>query len=210
MDIIARCKVYPLGKYITPAQRSLDLPPAGHTITNGKPHSTHSRVHIIVKDIRHGQIIQDILTQSAGHGCVLVVDNYGNNHPPSAKDTHTVRHLVSSTRVEDLTAYLRDVPSQLPTEARTMPLQGIIVDNLSLCRRSRGPGADAQLLETLRKLQRRYGCWVVTVSYGIGFATAGGQQLAQTAYPTSLPLQYLNECDTVLYTETRSQCRQLK
>lgn len=104
-------------------------------------------------------------------------------------------------------------------------LSGIVIDNISyLVQRSKNVGNanDTQkslmlLLRCLNMVSRNFGCWYITISYGLEYysgiemsfrtvSTVSGTK----SYPTLVPMNFLNEMDAVILRETEYGARRLK
>ena len=104
-------------------------------------------------------------------------------------------------------------------------LSGIVIDNISyLMQRSKSVGnvnntqkSLMLLLRCLNMVSRNFGCWYITISYGLeyysgiemSFRTVGSVGGANS-YPTLVPMNFLNEMDAVILRETEYGARRLK
>lgn len=87
-------------------------------------------------------------------------------------------------------------------------LSGIIIDNISYF--AHDPTSYGLLLKVLKLLRKTFGCWIITISYGLEYYNGvenATSQLYKGGSQTKIPTGYINEMDVVLIRDTDSSAR---
>lgn len=87
-------------------------------------------------------------------------------------------------------------------------LGGIIIDNISYL--SHDSTSYNMLTKTLKMLRNTFGCWIITISYGLEYYNGVENSTAplyRSGSLTRLPMNYTNEMDAIIIRDTDSTAR---
>lgn len=93
-------------------------------------------------------------------------------------------------------------------DSQTKQLAGIVIDNISYL--SQDTNSYNLLIKTLKMLRKTFGCWILTVSYGLEYYNGVENALASTnrsGAPTRVPPSFTNEMDAVIIRDTEAMGR---
>lgn len=179
-------------------------------------------LHMIEHSFKSSKFKRDLFLQCAGDSedsSVLVVDIV-SEWKNLLKDHQDVGvHVMSSTSIlnfEGLISFLLQL-IESPSEALkrcqrrdslSKQLGGIVIDNVSYL--AHDPSSYTLLLRTLKMLRNTFGCWIITISYGLEFYN-GVENSTASLYKsgplTRIPISYTNEMDAMIIRDTDSTAR---
>lgn len=87
-------------------------------------------------------------------------------------------------------------------------ISGIIIDNLSYL--AHDLSSYSVLIKILKQLRQTYGCWILTIGYGLEYYDGIENSTStpnRTGALTKLPTSYTNEMDLIILRETSDQAR---
>ncbi|QLQ80791.1 hypothetical protein HG537_0E01460 [Torulaspora globosa] len=93
-------------------------------------------------------------------------------------------------------------------DSQSKQLAGIVIDNISYL--SHDVNSYNLLIRTLKMLRNTFGCWILTVSYGLEYYNGVENALAsphRAGSLTRVPLGYTNEMDAMIIRDTDSTAR---
>ncbi|AMD18504.1 HBL398Wp [Eremothecium sinecaudum] len=217
MDIIDRCKLYPLDKFFRPTRCSLSWLTALSATDRLKEirflHVIETSIGLITS---WKQLLLDQLLSREPPGAVLIIDAISVWSEAARKATNKDRvhyinnpSLLQFAGIVGFLAQLNESP-EMTVKSRcessasiNLPLTTIIIDNLSIYNYQEGLNLIA-LRKMFDTLHETFGCVIITFGYGIEYYEgvensfpANSSEL-KGPWPTRLDQAYLKSMDSVL------------
>ncbi|SCV05923.1 LANO_0H18162g1_1 [Lachancea nothofagi CBS 11611] len=235
MNVLAHCRVYPLSTFYKATAICIDWleKDAFGNVVLGSEEGVESQnvrsigfLHLIEHGFRVSafkqKMMQRLVEASPNQSFVLIIDvvscwdRYLSTLNREDKNV-TYMNSASLLHFESLINFLVQL-NESPKEALSRcqnastlqyQLAGIVIDNISYYTHD---GASYELLfKVLRMLRAKYGCFVMTVGYGLDFYSGVEQQLSSVRQsydiPTRLPMSYVKNMDCVLLRDTDKDAR---
>lgn len=179
-------------------------------------------LHLIEHSFRTSTFKRDLFLRCAGErddSTVLVIDIVSEWKTLLQDHRDAGVHIMSSTSVltfDGLIGFLLQL-NESPREAlkrcqrrdsTSKQLAGIVIDNVSYL--AQDPGSYTLLLRALKMLRNTFGCWIITVSYGLEFYNGVENSTAplyRSGSLTRVPVSYTNEMDAMIIRDTDSSAR---
>lgn len=229
MDILSNCRVYPVSKFYHPVSQFLNYDGGGNI----------RFFHLIEHDFRLSaykrELIQQSIVSSNNHQAILIIDiisvwkSFIQEEKVNGGGPVFYMNSSSMLTIDGLINFLLQL-NESPKEAlkRCMNYQdkylhcqlaGIVIDNVSYLQWSNINSLTKfnLLFKILNILRSNFGCWIISISYGLEFYNGienKGSFTSNTSmklnYPTYIPINYLNEMDAIVLRETDFKSRRLK
>ena len=218
MDVLAHCRVYPLSNFYHPSPQSITLPNTLISNTdNDKPHI--GLLHLIEHDFKMSnfkkQLFNHLTTSNASYLIIDITSTWKRFLLSSSSASASLMYMNSTSILsfEGLINYLVQLNDHPTTALQrslsinneplqlTLPLSGIIIDNLSYL--PQDPPQFKILTNILKLLRKSLGCWIMTTSYGLEYNQGIENTISTSASNsnTYIPLNYTKEMDIVLLHE---------
>ncbi|CAR26335.1 hypothetical protein ZYGR_0H01440 [Zygosaccharomyces rouxii] len=216
MDVLAHCRVYPISNFYHAVPQSLTLPSCigSHCV---------SFVHLIEHNFKFTPFKRQIWNQciecSVNDGSSILVIDIISEWKKIIQENSQGVHYMNSTSIcnmEGLQNFLMQLQAS-PLEALQRCLikdrldkqiSGIIIDNLSYL--AHDLSSYSALIKILKQLRRTFGCWILTIGYGLEYYDGVENSTStpnRTGALTKLPASYINEMDVIILRETADRGR---
>lgn len=178
-------------------------------------------LHLIEHSFKTSTFKRDLFLKCAGDrndSSILVIDIV-SEWKSLLRNYDVGVHVMSSTsilNIDGLISFLLQL-NESPREALkrcqrrdslSKQLSGIVIDNVSYI--VHDPGSYNLLLRTLKMLRNTFGCWIITISYGLEFYNGvenSTASLYRSGSITRVPISYTNEMDAMIIRDTDSSAR---
>ncbi|SCU84408.1 LAFA_0D09802g1_1 [Lachancea sp. 'fantastica'] len=236
MNVLAHCRVYPLSTFYKPVAIDIDWlgrDSFGNAILDCDQNQDAQKLkpagflHLIEHNFGPSALKKTLLTRLVktcpDQSFILVIDVISCWKPFLSQlelEDKDVAYLntASLLHFDSLINFLVQL-NESPQDALSRcqkrvslqyQLAGIVIDNISYY--THDAASYDLLFKVLRLLRARYGCYIVTVGYGLEFYNGVEKGLADISaqpcdIPTRLPISYVKNMDCVLLRDTDTIAR---
>ncbi|SCU94322.1 LAME_0F07008g1_1 [Lachancea meyersii CBS 8951] len=236
MNVLAHCRVYPLSTFYKPSAVEIDWlgkNSFGNVVLDCEQSPSAQKIgsigflHVIEHSFRVSAFKQSLLSRlvekSPNQSFVLVMDLiscWNGTLPELQQDEKAVAYLNSPSLLNfdsliNFLVQLNESPQDALSRCQTpvslqYQLAGIFIDNISYY--THDHASYDLLLKVLRMLRATYGCFIVTVGYGLEFYNGVERALVEPSHltyeiPTRLPILYVKNMDCILSRDTETDAR---